>query len=95
MSETSEKSADAFQQLVRMLEEAVRAGADSVGLEREEGYLILVHYRGCSGLSHGQLPKELEQALVDEIMNRAGLAHKPRGEVQIRLLGKDYNVVID
>ena len=33
--------------------------------------------------------------MVDEIMNRAGLAHKPRGEVQIRLLGKDYNVVVD
>lgn len=95
MSEKSEKSERAFQYLVRVLEEAVRARADSVGLEREDGDLMVVQYSKSSGLAQGPVPKELEQALVDEIINRAGLAHSPRGEIQIHLAGRDYRVIVD
>ena len=95
MSEKSEKSERAFQHLVGVLEEAVRAGADSVGLEREGGDLMVVQYSKHSGLALGEIPKELEQALVDEIIDRAGLAHTSRGEIQIFLAGRDYKVVVD
>ena len=50
MSEKGEESERAFQHLVRVLEEAVRAGADSVGLEREGGDLIVVQYSGNRGM---------------------------------------------
>ena len=95
MSEESEKSERAFQHLVRVLEEAVRAGADSVGLEREGGDLMAVQYSKSSGLALGPIPEELEQALVDEIIDRAGLADTARGEMQINLAGKDYKVIVD
>lgn len=95
MSEKGEESERAFQHLVRVLEEAVRAGADSVGLEREGGDLIVVQYSGNRGMEIGPIPKELEQTLADEIINRAGLAHTPRGEIQINLAGKDYKVIVD
>jgi hypothetical protein len=95
MSEKDEKSERAFQHLVQVLEEAVRAGADSVGLEREGGALMVVQYSGNSGLALGPIPEELEQVLVDEIIDRAGLAHTSRGEIQISLAGKDYKMVVD
>ncbi len=95
MSEKNEKSERAFQHLVQVLEEAVRAGANSVGLEREGGELMVVQYSKASGLALGPIPEELEQALVDEIIDRAGLAHTARGEIQINLAGKDYRVVVD
>ena len=95
MSEKTEKSERAFQHLVRVLEEAVQEGADSVGLEREAGDLMVVQYSKRSGLAQGPVPKELEQALVDDIIDRAGLAHTSRGEIQIFLAGRDYKVIVD
>ena len=56
---------------------------------------MAVQYSKASGLALGPIPEELEQALVDEIINRAGLAHTARGEIQINLAGKDYRVVVD
>lgn len=91
----SQESEATFQQLVRILEAAVRAGATSVGLERDGLDLTVVHYVGNRGQTEATIPKESEQALVDEIVNRADLAHKPRGEIQVNLLGKDYKVVVD
>ena len=95
MSEANEKSEEVFRRIVRLLEEAVRAGANSVGLEREGGDLTVVHYFGSTGQAEGSIPKALEQALVDEIIDRSGLAHSPRGEMQINLAGDDYKVIVD
>ena len=95
MSDNVNKSEEAFRRLVRVLETAVRAGANSVGLEREGGDLMVVHYFGSRGQAEAAIPKDVEQALVDEIIDRAGLAHSPRGEMQINLAGKDYKVIVD
>ncbi len=95
MSEKGENSEGAFQYLVGVLEEAVHEGADSVGLEREGGDLMVVQYTKINGMALGPVPKELEQALVDEIIDRAGLADASRGEIQIFLAGRNYKVVVD
>jgi len=95
MSEETDKSERAFQYLVGVLEEAVQEGADSVGLEREGGDLMVVQYSKRNGLALGPIPEELGQALVDEIIARAGLAHTSRGEIHIYLAGRDYKVVVD
>ena len=95
MSDQDEKSGAAFQYLTRILEGAIRAGADSVGLERESGGLSVVQYTRNSGLAVGPIPKELEQTLVEEIIDRSGLADNPRGEIHINLAGKDYRVIVD
>jgi hypothetical protein len=95
MSDSVSKSEQAFRELIRVLEAAVRAGANSVGLEREGGDLMVVHYFGCRGQAEGPIPKEVEQAVLEEIVSRAGLAHSPRGEMQINLAGNDYKVIVD
>jgi hypothetical protein len=95
MPENADQSDQAFQHLVRLLEKAVRAGADAVGLEREEQDLAVVHYFGSVGRAEAPVPQDLKQAVVEEIVKRAGLADKSRGTMPISLLGKDYDVVVD
>ena len=95
MSENGNKSEEAFRALVRVLDAAVRAGANSVGLEREGGDLMVVHYFGSRGLAEGPIPKEVEQAVLEEIVSRAGLVDKPRGEMRLSLAGNDYKVIVD
>lgn len=95
MSENVNKSEEAFRKLVRVLEAAVRAGANSVGLEREGEDLMVVHYFGGRGQAEGPIPKEMEQAVLEEIVSRADLAGKPRGELRLSLLGTEYKVVVD
>jgi hypothetical protein len=95
MSDSVNKSEQAFRELVRVLENAVRAGANSVGLEREGGDLMVVHYFGSRGQAEAPIPKEVEQAVLEEIVSRAGLVDKPRGEMRLSLLGAEYKVVVD
>ncbi len=55
----------------------------------------MVQYTGHSGLAGGPIPKEQEQTLVEEIIDRSGLADNPRGEMYLTLVGKDYRVIVD
>ncbi len=95
MSNEAETSGRAFQYLVRVLEDAIKVGADVVGLEREELDLMVVNYFKSVGRAEGFIPQDLQQAVVEEIVKRAELADKARGKMQIRLLGKDHEVVVD
>ena len=44
MSESAQTPEGAFRELVRILEGAVKAGADAIGLEREGSDLMVVHF---------------------------------------------------
>src|SRR5215831_11217981 len=66
MPENTHNSARAFQELVRVLEEAVRAGVDSVGLEYKGRDLMVFHQAGPLGLGAGRIPQELQQDVVAE-----------------------------
>ncbi len=70
MSEDVNTSEEAFRELVRVLEGAVRAGANSVGLEREGEDLMVVHYFGSRGQAEGPMPKEMEQAVLGSMSGR-------------------------
>ena len=95
MSENADESDQAFQELVRLLEKAVQAGADAVGLQWEEQDLMVVHYFGSMGRTEAPIPHNQEQAVIEEIVKRAGLASNPRGLMRLVLRGKDYDVVVD
>ena len=95
MPENTHNSARAFQELVRVLEEAVRAGVDSVGLEYKGRDLMVFHQAGPLGLGAGRIPQELQQDVVAELVKRAGLSRKPRGKMQGTLLGKDYEAIVE
>jgi len=95
MSDSVNKSEEAFRELVRVLEVAVRAGANSVELEPEDEDLTVVHYFGSRGQVEGPIRNELKQAVLAEIVSRADLAGKPKGEMRLSLLGTEYKVVVD
>ena len=81
----------AFRELVRVLEEAVQAGADSVELEFEDRELIVYFNFGNAGIGGVHIPKELQRSVIDEIWNQA---QKSRGKFPVSLLGKEYLVAV-
>jgi hypothetical protein len=95
MPDDIDNSARAFQELVRVLEEAVRAGVDCVGLEYKGRDLMVFHILGNTGLGASRIPQELQQDVIREIVNRAGLSRKPRRKMQVRPLGEDYEAVVE
>ena len=90
----ADKSNQAFRELIRVLEEAIRAGADSVGLEYEDRNWIVYHNFGNTGLGAARIAKELQWDVINQIYERAGLSRKSKGKMQVSLLGKDYNVAV-
>jgi hypothetical protein len=95
MPDNTDDSARAFQELVRVLEEAVRAGVNSIGLEYKGRELIVFHQTGSLGLGATRISKDLQQAIVEELVKRAGLSRKSRGKMQVFLLGKGYEAVVE
>ena len=95
MADNTDNSDKAFQELVRVLEEAVQAGANSVGLEYKGRDLIVFHNFGNTGLGASRIPQELQQDVIAEIVKRADLSRKSRGKMQLSLLGKDYEAVVE
>ena len=86
----TDKSDQAFQELIRVLEDAIQAGADSVGLEYEDRNWLVYHHSGNTGLGAARISQELQHDVMHQIVERAGLSRKSRGKVQVSLLGKDY-----
>jgi hypothetical protein len=95
MPRNSDNSARASQELVRVLEEAVRVGVTCVGLEYKGGELMVFHQTGPLGLGAGRIAQELQQEVIGELVKRAGLSRKSRGRMQINLLGKEYEAVVE
>lgn len=90
----ADKSAKAFRELIQILEEAVRAGADSVELEWEDRDLVVYQFHGDTGLGTTPIPEELESAVLGELVKRAGLDRKSKGKMRLTLLGQEYDVLV-
>ena len=85
----------ASQELIRVLKEAVRAGVNSIGLEYKGRDLTVFHNVGSVGLSASRVSQELQQAVIEELVKRAGLSRKSKGKMQVSLLGKDCEAVVE
>jgi hypothetical protein len=94
MLENAEEPTKAFRELVRVLGEAVKAGADSVELEWEGRDLAVYRFFGNTGLGSVPIPKELQSAVLEELVRRAGLTRKPKGKMRLALLGQEYEVFV-
>ncbi len=95
MPDKPDRSAEAFRELIRVLEEALRVGADSVGLEYEDRELVLYYYCGNTGIGASDIPLALENEVLEELVRRAGLTRRTKGKMQLSLLGKDYEVLVN
>ena len=95
MKKDSDKSTRAFQELVRILGEAVQIGATRIGIEYEDRDLVVYFYSGNTGIGAPRIAEGLEQAVINEIYKRAGLARKPKGKFPVTLSGNDYEVTVE
>ena len=94
MSEDDDKSEKAFRELVRVLEDAVRAGVDSMELEWEGQDLFAFQCLGHAAVGTAPFPRELQGPVLEELVKRAGLGDKPRGKMLVTLLGEKYEVPV-
>jgi hypothetical protein len=95
MPDNADISARAYQELVCVLEQSIRAGVTSIGLEYKGRELTVFHQAGPVGLGAGRIADDLQQAVVEELVKRAGLFRKSRGRMQVSLLGEEYEVVVE
>ena len=95
MPEDDDKSAKAYKELVRVLEAAVWAGVESVGLEWKGSDLLVFHNIGNMGYGATKIAKELTLEVIAEIVSRAKLARRHKGNIPIRLLGEEYSVLVE
>lgn len=85
----------AYNELIRVLEQAVQAGVDSIGLEYKGRELMVFYQRGPLGLGAGRIADNLKQAVIEELVKRAGLSRKSKGKMQVTLAGKEFEVVVE
>jgi hypothetical protein len=95
MPEDSDKSDKALLELVRVLEEAVQEGANTVELEFDRRKLIVYHRYGNTALGAARIPQELQRDVINVLVKKSGLSRKPKGKMQVRLLGKNYEVIVE
>jgi hypothetical protein len=86
---------DPYQELLRVLEEAVQEGVYSIGLEFEGRELMVYYQVGSASLGSARIPKEMQSPVINELVKRAGLGRKSKGKLQVTLLGKPFEVVVE
>lgn len=89
--EDDDKSGQAFKELIGVLEEAVRAGVESVVLEWRGSDLLIFHEDGCGG----KVAKPLTLEVIAEIVKRAQIGRKHKGNMRLPLLGQEYSVAVE
>ena len=95
MSVNADNSDAGFQELVRVLEEAVQAGIASIGLEYQDRELMVFYQVGIVGLGAARIAKDMQQAVINELVKRAGLSRKSKGKMQVTLLGREFEVSVE
>jgi hypothetical protein len=88
MPENTDNSERAFQELVRVFEEAVQAGVNSIGLEYKGRDLMVFHNVGSVGLGASRVSQELQQVVIEELVKRAGLFRKSKGKCRSVFLAR-------
>jgi len=78
-----------------VLEGAVQAGADSLGLEYQDRDLIVYYNFGNTGLGAARITKGLQQPVIRELIQQAGLSLKRKGTMQVKLFGEAYDVQVE
>ena len=93
--EDDDKSEMAFKELIRVLEAAALAGMESVGLEWRGDDLLVFHDSGSRGYVATKIAKPLQLEVIAEIVKRAQIGRKHKGNMRLRLLGQEYSVAVE
>jgi hypothetical protein len=95
MTDNVNDSPAAFQELVRVFGEAIQVGVTSLNLEYEDRELIVYYRAGNVGLGAARFTEGLDQAIIEELIKRAGLGRKSKGKMKLSILGSEYEVFVE
>jgi hypothetical protein len=91
--EDDDKSAMAIRELIRILEAAILAGVESVGLEWQGDDLLMFHESEAHAAA--KIAKPLQVDVIAEIVKRAQIGRKHKGTMRLLLLGQEYSVAVE
>ncbi len=81
--------------LNELLDQAARAGADTIELERVPEGLEICFLRAGSGSGTILKDSELEDRLFELIVRRAGLENRAEGTMDWNIGGRDYAIRVE
>ena len=84
-----------LQALQKILEDALREGADAVELEYVDEGLEVCRMFGNTGLGNVLTDRELIGGIISAVVERAGLETRSRGKMHIDLLGEQRAVIVE
>lgn len=93
--ESDDTSKQALAELIRILEAAAWAGVEAVGLEWKGIDLMVFHESGGTGYSATKIAPHLQVDVIAEIVKRAQIGRKHKGNMRLRLLGQEYTVAVE
>ncbi len=85
----------AFMELIRVMKEAASTGVESVGLEWQGDDLLVFHDTGSRGYVATKIAKQLQLEVIAEIVSRAHIGRKHKGNMRLPLLGQEYSVAVE
>ena len=94
MTRSKHRKESGHEPLVRLLKEALEANADSIRLEYEETGLGVNFFRGQFGNLVEIIPRDREQEVIDVLIERAGMATKPKGRIRLELNGREHVIAV-
>ena len=84
-----------LQVLQKILEDALREGADAVELEYVDEGLEVCRMFGSTGLGNVLMDRELIGGIISAVVERAGLETRSRGKMHIDLFGEQRTVIVE
>jgi hypothetical protein len=94
-SQDDDKSAMAIRELIRVLEAAASTDVGSVGLEWKGSDLLVFHDSETEGYVATKVAKPLQLEFISEIVRRAQIGRKHKGNMRLRLHGQEYSVAVE
>ena len=56
---------------------------------------MVFHQVGPLGLGTSRIPEDMRRVVIEELVERAGLDRKAKGQMQVALLGQPFEVVAE
>jgi hypothetical protein len=94
MTLSNHQKESGYELLARFLKEALEARADSIRLEYEDTGLGINFFRGQFGNLVEIIPRDREQEVIDVLIERAGMATKPKGQIRLEFNGREHVIVV-
>lgn len=80
---------------VKIIEQAIHEGADTVTIEYDDGGLEVCNWVGTLGIGEVLVGHDIEQNLIGYIIDAADLENKTKGRILIELDGTEYTINVE